>query len=242
MITVVVPASPIPSHPDTSILTATINSIRRHLPDPEIMLLFDGVRDELAHRRVDYDDHIGRVLWQARDWGAVYPHIFDEHRHQVGMLRHVMPEIRTPLMLWAEQDTPLMDEHIDWQACIDQLTSGRADIVRFAHESRILPAHRHMVVPGGDPGFVRTAQYSARPHLARCGYYERVLREHFSPHANTFLEDRLHGVCWTAYQSRGVAGWREHKIVYYHPDGNIQRSTHLDGREGDPKFDDTLVF
>ena len=42
-ITIIVPVSPIASHPDTAILAETIESIRYHHPTAEIFLTFDGV-------------------------------------------------------------------------------------------------------------------------------------------------------------------------------------------------------
>jgi hypothetical protein len=246
VITVVIPVSPVPSHPDTSILDQTVTSVRHHLPDAELILMFDGVRNEQVDRKADYEEFIRRVLWKADHdplWRPVCPFVFDEHLHQVGMLRNVIGEIRTPLMLWVEQDCPLVcDEPIDWESCIELLMSGEADIVRLHHESHILDAHRHMTFDQVGQ-FVRTSQYSGRPHLAAVDWYEQALAEHFSPEANTYLEDVLHGTCSEAYIVNGMDGWRKNRIWVYHPDGgNIKRSIHIDGRAGDPKFDELLRF
>lgn len=234
MITVVVPASPIKSHPDIGVLSETISSVRDHLPDSEIVLMFDGVRPEQEGMRAAYEEATRRTLWLAdKQWGNVCPFVFDEHLHQVGMLRNVIDEVRTPLMLFVEADTPLEPDPIDWQACIDLILSGEADVVRFAHESSVPPEHVYLMrEKRGD--FLRTLQYSARPHLASVAYYRRVLDENFSPEACTYVEDVLHG----AAQS-----WPElHKLFLYAPEGNMRRSRHLDGRAGGPKFEDSLVF
>lgn len=245
-ITVVVPISPIPSHPDLSILEQTVESIRHHLSDAELMLCFDGVRPEQEHRRADYEEHIRQVLWKADHdpvWRPMCPWVFDDHKHQVGMLRSVLDEVRTPLMLFCEQDTPLVtDEPIDWQACIELIMREEADVVRFAHEAHVLEAHAHMV-HGQVDGFMRTSQFSARPHLAAVDYYDRILKDHFSSDANTFVEDVMHSVCSEAYIINGMDGWGQHRLWIYHPDGgNIKRSVHIDGRAGDPKFDSLLRF
>lgn len=241
MISVVIPVSPIVSHPQTFILDETIASVRSHLPDSEIILCFDGVRAENEDRRTVYEEHIRRVLWKAKAWGALCPFVFDEHRHQVGMLRAVMDEIRTPLMLFVEQDAPLVGE-IDWQACIDIISSGDADVVRFSHEAVIPTDHEHLML-GVMGNFLRTCQFSARPHLASTAYYRRLLADHFSPEANCFVEDVAHGVCQNAYIRDGIAGWYGHRLWIYHPPGgNIKRSYTTDGRAGEPKYDESQVF
>lgn len=107
MITAVIPVSPIPSHPDISILTTTVESVRHHLPDSEIILTFDGVREEQEHRRHTYEHAIRETLWQADHvWGNCYPIIFEQHQHQTGMLRAVIDRIRTPLLMYVEADCP----------------------------------------------------------------------------------------------------------------------------------------
>jgi hypothetical protein len=243
VITAIVPVSPIRSHPDTAILTETLGSIRHHLPDAEIVLTFDGVRPEQSDRRADYEEHIRRALWLAdHHYRNVVPFVWNEHLHQVGMLRRVLDEIRTPLLLFVEQDTPLTDDLIDWNACIDLIMSGEADLVRYSHEAEVLPPHRHMTIGEVENGFQRTCQFSARPHLASVAYYRRILDAHFSPEARTYTEDVMHGVCHQAYTVDGMRGWYQHRIWIFHPEGNIRRSYHTDGRAGEPKYEDQLVF
>lgn len=242
-ITALVTCSPIPSHPSAEILEETIDSVRAQLPEAEIVLTFDGVRPEQEPRRGDYELFIQRALWLADHvWGNVLPLIYDEHLHQAVAAKRALEHVRAPLMLFVEHDTPLEPEPIDWAACIDQIQSGQADVIRYSHESEILPEHRHMVVPGGPPGFVRTCQWSQRPHLASVAYYRRILPSHFSENARCFIEDVMHSVCHEAYAVDGINGWNQHRLAYFHPEGNIRRSRHIDGRAGDPKHDDTQVF
>ena len=56
-ITVIIPTSVIRSHPSTAIIDETINNIRYHLPDSEIILQIDGIRDEQLHRKKEYDEY-----------------------------------------------------------------------------------------------------------------------------------------------------------------------------------------
>ncbi|ARG91413.1 hypothetical protein [Mycobacterium kansasii] len=239
MLTVVIPVSPIPSHPSTAILDETLDSVRFHHPQAEILLTFDGVRSEQEHRREAYEEAIRRILWRCdKVYGGVVPFIFEEPRHQVGMLRAVMDEIHTDLLMYVESDTPITtDEPIDWDGICEFIRSGEANLVRLAHESHWLEAHTHLG-HGLVGNYLRISQWSQRPHIASKAYYRRILDSHFSPDAYGFIEDKMHSVLEQAYRVDGLAGWRQHSTFLWHPDGgNIKRSYHTDGRAGDPKFD-----
>lgn len=247
-ITAVVPVSPIPSHPDTAILDETIASIRHHLPDAPIIVTFDGVRPEDEARHGAYDEHIRRALWRLdKLHGNVRPFVFDQHKHQTGMLRAVLDEIGTPLLMYVEADTPLVtDEPIDWPSVTEFLMSGRSNLVRFHHEGVIPAEHEHMMHgPTGfeDAKFVLTSQWSQRPHVASVAFYRRILASHFSRDARSFIEDKMHGVVDEAFLIDGLMGWDQYRLHIYDPDnGNMKRSYHLDGRAGGPKHDGTQVF
>lgn len=238
MITVVTPVSPIPSHPDTSILERTVESVRHHLPDAEIVLLFDGVRDEQEHLTEPYREHIAKVL--KLGWGNVSPFLFANHTHQVGMLRNVIDDITTPLMMFVEQDTPLLtDRAIDWALITEWLLTGRSNCIRLYHEEVVPEPHQYLM-HGMDAGpFLKTAQYSARPHVATVSQYRKWLTE-FTPHANTFLEDKLHSVVQEAVKHQG---WGSQKVHIYAPDNDgWRRSDHLNGRGAESKFEEKLIF
>lgn len=243
MITVVIPVSVIKSHPDTTILAETVASVRHHLPEAEIFLTFDGLREETVSRKTDYDEFIRRALWSAdHQWGPVLPFLFDEHQHQAGMLRHALDEITTPLMLYVEQDTPLVtDEPIDIDAIAQFITSGASNVVRLHHEAVIPADHEHMM-HGSEFEFIRTSQWSQRPHFASTAYYRRIMASHFSDRAKCFIEDRMHGILDDAVRTDGLAGWHQHRVHIYNPGENLKRSYHTDGRSGEPKYDDTQVY
>lgn len=242
-ITVIMVTSPIPSHPSTEIITKTIESVRFHLPDAEILLMCDGVRPEQEDRRSDYDEYLRRLLWLcAHEWDNVVPFLAPEHRHQVGLTRDALEMVRTPAVLFVEHDTPLWPDPIDWNGCLQAVQSGEADLVRFHHETRVLPDHEHLMLDTepnelhGAP-MLRTIQWSQRPHLASTGFYREILAAHFSEDCRTMIEDVMHAVVQNAYNDHGLAGWQQFRLWMYAPEGSIERSYHLDGRQSDPKFD-----
>lgn len=239
--TILVPISPIPSHPSTHILEQTLDSIRHHTKD-EIILLFDGIRSEQKSKEKDYDEFIRQVLWKNRKWKNVRPIIFEEHLHQIGMLRKVIDDIKTPLLMFVEQDTPIVtDEPIEWEKIKQFILSGQSNLVRFYHEAFIHPEHKHLMLETKDI-FTETAQWSSRPHIASTAFYTRILRDYFSQNAKCFTEDVLHSKVFIDFDKFGRQGWEQWKLHLYNPGGNIKRSLHTDGRAGSPKLDNTQVW
>lgn len=244
-ITAVVPTSPVLSNPDTSIIEETINSIRTHLPYAEIFITFDGIRPEQEELRDKYEEFKSRILWKCnREWKNVVPLVFEEHMHQVAMLRETLRHIHTDKILYVEHDTPLTpDVEINWESVISLIDSNKADLVRFHFEAFIPKEHEYLMLDKEaqehfSQKFVRTVQWSQRPHLASKKFYERILADHFSPEARTFIEDKMHGVVVSAWDREQVQGWNKFRLWIYHPDGgNIKRSYHLDGRGSEQKYD-----
>lgn len=244
MITAVVPTSPIPRHPDTGILEETLDAIRHHLPHTEIMVTFDGVRDEQADRKADYDEYVRRCLnlFQTR-YRNILPLLHDEHQHQTGLMRTALEHIDTDLLLYVEHDTPLTTDPILWEQISRFIESRASDLVRFYHEATLQKAHRHMHHGREHVLYERTSQWSQRPHLASTSFYRRIMADHFTPQAKSFIEDRMHGVVDEAYKIRGRDGLDQYRLHIYTPhEGSIQRSYHTDGRAGGPKFEETMTF
>jgi hypothetical protein len=237
-ITAIVITSPIPSHPSTAIIHETLQSIRYHLPDCELLVLADGVREEEMDCRPDYMEFLSKLASdELFGYGKAMLLASFEHRHQVGLMRRFFDHIRSPLLLFMEHDTPLTTDPIPWQNLCDVLLNTGVDYVRFNPEVQIHPEHMHLMLdkiyPYGVP-LMRTIQFHARPHLATKRFYERLLGK-FTPGANCFIEDYAHSVCQ-------VEGWDAWPLTIYAPDGNQKRSRHTNGREGSQKFDDRQVF
>jgi hypothetical protein len=237
-VTIVVATSVLPSHPNTDIIDETIASIRVHFPDNEIIMQIDGLRQEQRNRKKDYDEYKNRILWKClHEYNNVIPFIFKRHSHQTDMMRQTINEINTPLMLYVEGDAPLTpDVEIDWSRCLDMFEYEKANTIRFHFESSIPEAHEHLMF-GLEDGFMKTAQWSQRPHLTRTSYYRDVVL----PVCKNifFIEDTFHGRVqddMIPYGTFSEKGWDTHKLWIYHPEGSIKRSYHLDGRQGKRKY------
>ena len=234
LVTVLVPTSPVPSNPDTTFIEQTIESVRDRFPKSLIRVMVDGVRPEQWERTGDYQEYTRRLLWLVNNkWWNVTATVHDTHRHQAAMARHELVTVSTPLILYVEHDTPLVN---DWpvEQLVEPLMTSAAHLVRMNHEHQVHPEHRHLLVDdnlvryAGLP-FHRTTQWSQRPHLARVDMYRRWLDEWFRPDERSMIEDRMHSVVQQH-------SWERHKILLFAPQGNQQRSIHTDARGTDPKW------
>jgi hypothetical protein len=240
-ITVVIPTSPIRSHPDTTMLEKCIEDIRVHLPDSEIIVMIDGIRSEQEYLRTQYDEYKTRVLWKSlHQWNNVLPIVYEQHMHQSGMMHDVLKKIKTPLILYVEHDTPLTpDRPINWEKCKEFIYSGEANTIRF-HFENVIPTEHEGLMIGEKDGFMRTYQWSQRPHLSSVIYYEQVM-SYFPITARTMIEDLYHGIVMNDWYGNGRLGWNKHRLwIYYPPEGNIQRSYNMDGRGDEEKYEMTF--
>lgn len=231
-ITVVVPVSPIKSHPSTEIIDETIDSIRHQLPDSRIVVTFDGVRHEQLDKSADYQEFIARFLAKYNNQN-IYPVIFDKHTHQVGMMRAVL-DLCSEYIVYVEQDTPFTKDYIDWEGCKKSI--GMVDLIRFHFEAFIPQPHEYLMkgmVKRSPVRLLRTLQWSQRPQLTTKEFYRKVL-SNFSENAISFIEDYMHSIA----QDYPV----QYKLAIYYPRGSIKRTYHLDGRAGGEKWDDRQVF
>jgi hypothetical protein len=237
-VTIILATSIIPDHPSTEMIEETIKTIRFHFPENEIIMQIDGLRMEQQHRKADYDEYKNRILWKClHEYKNILPILFDKHSHQTTMMRQTMNLIQTSLILYVEGDAPLViDEPIDWQKCLDLIEYKKANTIRFHFESVIPKPHEHLMF-GLEDGFMKTVQWSQRPHLSKVSYYKDII---LPPLENkTFIEDRTHGIIQDdilPYDKFSDSGWNKHKLWIYHPEGSIKRSYHLDGRKGTRKF------
>ena len=239
-ITVLIPSSPIASHPSTAIITETLVSVRFHLPDAPIIIMLDGVRPE---QKQLYGKYLQYMRNLADNPIFFQPNVtlipFTEHEHQVGLLRKTLPRVTTPLIMFVEADCPLVvDYALPMKEISEAILSGDVNSIRFLHESHILSEHGYLMcgeIESHGVPLTKTIQFSARPHVASVAFYEKLLSR-FSRNAKSFTEDFAHSFCQTE-------PWDEWKLSLYTPHGvNQKRSYHTDGRAGAAKFDDKQVF
>lgn len=247
-ITVLLVTSPSPLHPSIDITMDTILSVRERLPNAEILIGIDGLRLRDEYRATDYYEYARRLCAEVNWRRNICPFVFVDHAHQSGMVHRLLQEVRTEYVLFMEHDTPLCNE-IDFDECVHMMDTHELGILRFTHEAGVLPEHAHLFLetqPAPGNKFVRTIQYSARPHLIRTDKLRDLVATYFGRKSKTFLEDTLYGALQylperedqTAItgRARTLAIWRRHRMAVYAPGGTWKRSEHTDGRRGDPKL------
>lgn len=249
MITVVIPTSPIPSHPDMSIIQATIESIRVELPGAEILIAADGVREEQAQLAARYHHYLHDLCQWANSQFNVWVFTHDEHLHQSGLMRSILPEVNTPFVLFVEHDTPL-EGTVPFAEMLVEMDRWELNSMRLLHETAIPPGSERLFLEriqgsGMYAPWVPTIQWSQRPHLARTDWYREIITTYFGAESRTFIEDLMHGVAQVGTDPKGLSyaarmrrheAWERWRMAVYAPDGSWKRSGHLDGRAGESKF------
>lgn len=226
-ITVLIPISPIPSHPSTEVLDETIASIRERLPDSEIILMFDGVPGWNLERKADYMKFVSSMVRRCNlDICPALPLKFDHHSHQSLMTRQALRLVKTPLVLFVEQDTPLTGD-IPFNDIGEVIKTGYANLVRLHHEAAVHPEHEYLMLDHepinilGVP-FLRTRQWSQRPHLASTKFYRDICNKYWDTEPR-FIEHIMYGPVVEGH-------YDEFRLHIYAPEGTLVRSLHLDGR------------
>lgn len=239
LVTVIVPSSPIETHPSTATLDQTLDSVQERLPGVEVVVGFDGVRPEQEKFAGVYAEYVQQALTSfSFNRENVTPVLLPEWGHQANVTRAMLQQVRTPTVLFVEHDCPLVGD-IPFGDLVGLVTSGEANVVRLLHEQQVLEPHAYLMLEGaprvinGVP-LLGTIQWSQRPHLASTAYYRHLIRRYFGQASRTMIEDVMHGVL---QQSFHEGGWGMDRVFIYAPDGGYQRSTTTDGRGSEPKFD-----
>lgn len=240
-ITVIIPTSPIPSHPSTEILDETIANIRKYTLAP-IIIMADGVHESLAHRTGDYEQYKMNILDRLGEfkYGECVLQTFTHHTHQAMMTSQVLADVKTPLVLFCEHDTsPIGNIPFD-SICTVVRRKGDINYVRFNIFHEILSEHQYLMIDkkpqlyGNDIPLVRTLQWSQRPHIAKVNWYRDLLFTYMHE-KKTMIEDVMHSVVPTKYHALGFDTFG---LAVYTPEGNQLRSYHSDGRKDDEKIID----
>lgn len=239
-LTVLIPTSPIPSHPSTEILDETISNLRKYT-DAKIVIMFDGIHKSLESRRGDYLKYMEAVHnnIEADKYGYCTARVFSEHTHQAQMTKTVLQfDVNTPLILFCEHDCSPIGEIPFKEICDLVELNSLINYIRFNIFHEVLEEHLHLMIdkfPMEINGIklTRTIQFSARPHIAKTDWYVRILDSYFRPFEKSMIEDRMHGIVQESYKELGhdIFG-----LAIYTPDDNQLRSYHSDGRGSDEKI------
>jgi hypothetical protein len=229
-VTVLVSTSFIPSHPSTQIIDETIESIRKYLPNCEIIIMFDGVRSEDEYKQDRYFEYTRRVLDAcAYKWHNVLPIISDKWVHQAEMTRRALELVHTPYVLFVEHDTPLTGE-IPVDKILEALAHPEVNSVRLYHYPSVPPEHQYMFGERKDICGIpmqKTFQWSQRPHWAKTQWYREVMQRFFAPGVQDFVEETMHPILrkegWTTWMGMWI----------YAPERDMIRSIHRFGRTWD---------
>lgn len=233
-VTAIVTVSPWKDNPSTEIFEKCIKSIRDTFGSIDIVVTFDGVREEQASMRDAYEEFVRRALYLCNEDGAILPIVFDKHVHQVGATREALKKVQTNLILFVEGDTALTvdpEEALE----ISSLVGYDYDLIRFYHFDGIPDEHRYLMrdwLTLSAGSLVETIQWSQRPHLATKDFYDKIMG-YFSDNADCFIEDKIHGVAQTPEF--------DGRMTIYISDWGAT-SVHLDGRKGLEKYDERQVF
>lgn len=227
-VTVVVPTNPVPSNPSTSVIEQTLASVCTQMPNSEIIVLIDGIRPEMSEYKKNYEEYTARLLHLIKyKFTPAIPILFDSYSHQSLMMKKAIKHISTPLLLFVEHDTPVTRE-IDWVGIKEVVRSSYAYQVRLSHEGRILPEHKYLmlddepVLISGVP-LIRTRQWSQRPHLSTTAFYKHILDAYHDDQPR-FIEHVMYGILLHG-------DWANFRTHIYAPDGDMQRTIHLDSRK-----------
>jgi len=247
-ITILMPSSAYSIHPSTEHIEQTIRDTRVHLPDSEVIIMVDGLNPDKEKIMPDlkgkYEEYKRRLLWLANyQWHNVRVVLFDKFHHQSGMVWKVLPEVKTPLILFVEHDAPLDPVFpIPFDKLGEIILSGKANAIRLFHEGVIHPEHKHLMI--GTPEDVdgvpllKTAQWSNRPHLTSTAFYRHLIETYFTEEQTRFIEHGVYGKLVEAFNIDGIMGWNLWKVWIYYPDPkNIKRSYDLNTRGNDPNFE-----
>jgi hypothetical protein len=245
-ITILIPTSPIPSHPSTAIIEKTIAAIRYHLPTARLIVMADGVREEVKHREAQYQEYKDRLQKKidACAFGNAAMLVYSEHLHQARMTLETLRRVDTPLVYFNEHDVYLVTDHnprdeentgythpedtiIRWDEIRDLILSGGSHFVRFYLWEKIWHEHQYLMcgqMIQGASKFIQTRQWSGWPHVASAAVYRNVLENYLHPNEKRMIELLIYGPVVESL-------WIDFRTTIYYPEPNARRFMHLNGRQ-----------
>lgn len=243
-VTVLIPTSPIPCHPDMGLIEECVGAVRHYFPDVRVVLMADGVRPEVSHRAQAYGEYLKALSDKVNylELGRTELMVCAEHEHQARMTRKSLGFVETPLVLFVEQDAVLRREPaIEWDAIFSILLDGSVNLVRMYNWKQV-PWHEHQYLMRGDLNFItfdgvrkdehdllgvktirflKTVQFSGWPLVARTDYFKALLAT-IPEGQRTMIEPAVYGKVERE-------PWEQNKLVIYAPEDGLT-FYHRDGR------------
>lgn len=226
-VTIIMPTTHMPSNPSTEVIEQTLDSAVQQMPNSELIVMIDGLKPEKSECLADYEEATRRLLHLLKyKYKHAIPMRFEQYGHQSLMTRQALKIIHTPLILFVEHDTPITRD-IDWVGIKEVVKSNYAYVVRLSHEGRVLDEHQYLMLDKepqlvhGVP-LIRTIQWSQRPQLCSTDFYRTIIEKYHDDQPR-FIEHVMYG-----HLAHG--DWNEFRVHIYAPEGDMQRSIHLDGK------------
>lgn len=227
-VTILIPTSPIPRHPDTSLIEECVSRVRNYFPSAKIIIMADGVRSQVEHRREQYTEYKERLskLWSENKFGNTEIRVFAEPSQQAIMAANTLNHyVSTPLIMFVEHDAIFRkDPPIAFSAIFNLLLTDQANLVRFYGWQDIWHEHEYLMrgeINFQSSRFVKTVQYSQWPLVSRSDYHRKILKQYFKPGEQSMIEPKV-------YYDVANKSWEANKLVIY-LDGGLT-FTHRDGR------------
>lgn len=189
LLTVVVAASPIPSHPSTRIISRTVESLS-YLglsAETRILLVHDWFKPGSPKEVVEaYAKYLSSLTRNCKDCPNIEIHVLKKWGCLTGVMRYAMQEITTRYLLAVQHDFEFVRHVPALDLCRAMDVNPTLNHIRFNQRSNFpigfdgqsagrMDFFQAVDLPRNAFPLVRTAAWSDNNHLARVDYYRRVV-------------------------------------------------------------------
>ena len=148
-VSIVISTSPTPNRSSTAVIDACYEAVRKHLPDSQVYMLTDGLREEQIEEKLYYDVYKKELVRRTQEdpeWKNVKVIEAPEFGHEAGQMRAFMNSgvCATPLICYLQHDAILIDAPIDWRGIVASLQENIVSCVRFALDVGFPQGKEHM--------------------------------------------------------------------------------------------------